>query len=155
MLAASSSVVHRDELESYLDLGTRFFTCFPVKDREIVFQKLGQTIHALVNKWKSDGSDTKNLPALQNTSLVARDGSGNFAAGTITASLNGVACLDLVKSGGAMLGPIQIPSDKTPPEQLRVGVCDIGQSIGRSQVVSISPPAYEEPDEPPPAYSVE
>lgn len=40
------------------------------------------------------------------STLVARDGSGNFAAGAITASLTGHASLDLALTGGTMSGAI-------------------------------------------------
>lgn len=40
------------------------------------------------------------------STLVARDGSGNFSAGTITASLTGHASLDLALTGGTMSGAI-------------------------------------------------
>lgn len=40
------------------------------------------------------------------STLVARDGSGNFSAGTVTASLTGHASLDLALTGGTMSGAI-------------------------------------------------
>jgi len=40
------------------------------------------------------------------STIVARDGSGNFSAGTITASLTGGASLDLPLAGGTMSGNI-------------------------------------------------
>lgn len=40
------------------------------------------------------------------STIVARDGSGNFIAGTITASLTGHASLDLALTGGTMFGAI-------------------------------------------------
>jgi hypothetical protein len=40
------------------------------------------------------------------STIVARDGSGNFSAGTVTASLTGHASLDLALTGGAMSGNI-------------------------------------------------
>lgn len=40
------------------------------------------------------------------SAIVARDGSGNFSAGTITASLTGHASLDLALTGGTMSGAI-------------------------------------------------
>lgn len=40
------------------------------------------------------------------STLVARDGSGNFSAGTVTAALTGHASLDLALSGGTMSGAI-------------------------------------------------
>lgn len=47
-----------------------------------------------------------------NTTIVKRDGSGNFAASTITASLTGHASLDLALSGGTMSGNIAMGGNK-------------------------------------------
>lgn len=41
--------------------------------------------------------------------IVARDGSGNFAAGTITASLTGAASLNVLKAGDTMTGTLAAP----------------------------------------------
>jgi hypothetical protein len=55
-----------------------------------------------------NGLPTGTGVATANTvsTLVARDGSGNFSAGTITASLTGHASLDLALTGGTMSGAI-------------------------------------------------
>jgi hypothetical protein len=55
-----------------------------------------------------NGLPTGTGVATANTAstLVARDGSGNFSAGTITASLTGHASLDLALTGGTMSGNI-------------------------------------------------
>ena len=45
------------------------------------------------------------------STIVARDGSGNFSAGPITASLTGHASLDLPLSGGTMSGSIAMGSN--------------------------------------------
>lgn len=42
------------------------------------------------------------------STIVARDGSGNFSAGTITASLTGHASLDLALTGGTLTGALTI-----------------------------------------------
>jgi hypothetical protein len=49
---------------------------------------------------------TDATDANTNSTIVARDGSGNFTAGTITASLTGHASLDLPLTGGTMSGTI-------------------------------------------------
>ncbi len=48
--------------------------------------------------------------------VVARDSSGNFIAGTITASLNGTANGNLPSNGGTLTGPLILPigSDTSP-----------------------------------------
>lgn len=45
------------------------------------------------------------------STIVKRDSSGNFSAGTITASLTGHASLDLAKTGGTMSGAINMGSN--------------------------------------------
>ncbi len=45
--------------------------------------------------------------------IVVRDGSGNFAAGTITASLTGAASLNVLKAGDTMTGTLQLPAGTT------------------------------------------
>jgi gas vesicle protein len=42
--------------------------------------------------------------------IVLRDGSGNFAAGTITASLTGAASLNVLKAGDTMTGTLTMPA---------------------------------------------
>lgn len=44
--------------------------------------------------------------------IVARDVSGNFAAGTITASLTGAASLNVLKSGDTLTGSLTFPANK-------------------------------------------
>jgi hypothetical protein len=45
--------------------------------------------------------------------IVARDGSGNFSANTITANLLGAASLNVLKAGDAMTGALQLPAGTT------------------------------------------
>ncbi|WP_315833887.1 hypothetical protein [Bradyrhizobium prioriisuperbiae] len=47
------------------------------------------------------------------STLVARDASGNFAAGTVTASLTGHASLDLALTGGTLTGALLFSADNT------------------------------------------
>ncbi len=47
------------------------------------------------------------------STIVARDGSGDFAAGTITASLTGAASLNVLKAGDTMTGALQLPAGTT------------------------------------------
>ena len=49
-------------------------------------------------------------PANTPSTIVSRDGSGNFVAGTITASLTGAASLNVLKAGDTMTGALQIPA---------------------------------------------
>ena len=45
--------------------------------------------------------------------IVKRDGSGNFSAGTITASLTGAASLNVLKAGDTMTGILTHPAGTT------------------------------------------
>ncbi len=45
--------------------------------------------------------------------IVARDANGNFAAGTIVASLTGAASLNVLKAGDTMTGTLQLPAGTT------------------------------------------
>ena len=47
------------------------------------------------------------------STIVLRDGSGNFAAGTITASLTGAASANVLKAGDTMTGTLQLPAGTT------------------------------------------
>jgi len=49
------------------------------------------------------------------STLVMRDGSGNFSAGTITASLTGAASLNVLKAGDTMTGPLVNNSNVASP----------------------------------------
>jgi hypothetical protein len=44
------------------------------------------------------------------SAIVARDGSGNFTAGTITAALTGAASSNVLKAGDTMTGNLTVPS---------------------------------------------
>jgi len=47
------------------------------------------------------------------STVVARDSSGNFSAGTITASITGHASLDLALTGGTVTGPVTFSGNDT------------------------------------------
>lgn len=57
--------------------------------------------------YESDDADTANTAS----KLVLRDASGNFAAGTITASLTGLASQNLPLAGGTLTGFLTLHSD--------------------------------------------
>jgi hypothetical protein len=74
-LNLSGSIVNADITNSTIDLTTKVTGTLP-------------------------NSNTTATSSNTNSAIVARDGSGNFSAGTITASLTGVASGNLVKSSG-------------------------------------------------------
>jgi hypothetical protein len=57
---------------------------------------------------KVSNSATTAVSTNTSSTIVARDSSGNFAAGTITASLTGLASLNLPLAGGTMTGKITL-----------------------------------------------
>jgi len=79
-------------------------------------------------------ADTASAPF----TLVARDGSGNFSAGTITASLTGAASLNLLLVGGTLSGALQIPNGSFASPSLRVGSTNTGLSNSGSDDFQIS-----------------
>ena len=60
--------------------------------------------------------------------IVARDGSGNFIAGTITAALAGAASANVLKTGDAMTGVLLLPAGTTGTPALQVGTNNVGLS---------------------------
>jgi hypothetical protein len=65
---------------------------------------------------KVSNSATTAASANTASAIVARDGSGNFTAGTITAALTGAASSNVLKAGDTMTGPLITPlgSDSVP-----------------------------------------
>lgn len=60
------------------------------------------------DKTKLDGATASNTFS----TLVLRDGTGNFSAGTITASLTGAASANVLKSGDSMSGNLDMSGNK-------------------------------------------
>ena len=59
---------------------------------------------------KVSNSATTATSANTNSAIVARDASGNFTAGTITAALTGAASSNVLKAGDTMTGNLTVPS---------------------------------------------
>ncbi|MFA6066703.1 MAG: hypothetical protein WC707_05990 [Candidatus Babeliaceae bacterium] len=59
---------------------------------------------------KVANSATTATSANTANAIVARDASGNFAAGTITASFSGAAALNVLKAGDTMTGALTLPA---------------------------------------------
>jgi hypothetical protein len=59
---------------------------------------------------KVSNSATTATSANTASAIVARDGSGNFTAGTITAALTGAASSNVLKAGDTMTGNLTVPS---------------------------------------------
>lgn len=66
------------------------------------------SVVATVNSVGGAIASSSNTPS----TIVKRDSSGNFSAGTITANLTGNASLDLPLSGGTMSGAIAMGTNK-------------------------------------------
>ena len=63
------------------------------------------------------------------STLVTRDASGNFAAGTITAALTGHSSLDLALAGGTMSGPIAMGGNAITGGGAVTGTALTGSSV--------------------------
>jgi hypothetical protein len=74
--------------------------------------------------------DSKTSATSSNTpnTIVSRDGSGNFSAGTITASLTGSASLNLLLTGGTLTGNLILPNGSSSIPSLQVGSSTVGLS---------------------------
>jgi hypothetical protein len=59
---------------------------------------------------KVSNSATTATNANTASAIVARDGSGNFTAGTITAALTGAASSNVLKAGDTMTGDLNLPN---------------------------------------------
>jgi hypothetical protein len=68
------------------------------------------------------------------SAIVARDASGNFAAGTITATLTGAASLNVLKTGDTMSGTLNLP-----PNGLVAGTNQLVVSGGNVGIGTASP----------------
>jgi len=68
--------------------------------------------------------------------IVVRDSSGNFSAGTITASLTGnvtgTASGNLPLTGGTLAGPLLLPTGSSATPSLQIGATNIGLSSALS-----------------------
>jgi hypothetical protein len=73
------------------------------------------------------------------STIVARDSSGNFSAGTITASLTGTASGNLASTGGTLTGNLTIPGGSGANPSLAVGgTSGVGISSPNSNTLSLS-----------------
>ena len=75
------------------------------------FKTILQGTHIIVTNDANDvaiSTDATNLNTA--STIVARDGSGNFSAGIITANLTGHSSLDLALTGGTLSGALTIPA---------------------------------------------
>jgi hypothetical protein len=69
--------------------------------------------------------------------IVARDSSGNFSAGTITASLTGHASLDLPLTGGTLTGTLIVPAGTAAAPSLKFsGSTNTGLSAATANILS-------------------
>ena len=68
---------------------------------------------------KVSNSATTATSANTASAIVARDVSGNFSAGTITATLTGAASLNVLKVGDTMTGALQLPAGSTAVPSLQ------------------------------------
>jgi len=93
----SAGVVHTDV---FGDLSTSLIVNNDITNGTITDAKLATITTAGKVANSATTATSSNTP----NTIVARDGSGNFAAGTITASLSGAASLNVLKAGDTMTG---------------------------------------------------
>ena len=78
---------------------------------------------------------SQNIP----NTLVLRDSSGNFSAGTITAALTGAASANVLRSGDTMTGNLTLPAGTTTTPSLKfVGSTNTGLSAEIPNKLSFS-----------------
>jgi hypothetical protein len=77
---------------------------------------------------KVSNTATTASSSLGGNTIVLRDGSNNFAAGTITATLTGAASLNVLKSGDTMTGNLILPNGSFSVPSLQVGSSTVGLS---------------------------
>ena len=70
---------------------------------------------------KVSNSATTAVSANTASAIVARDASGNFTAGTITAALTGAASSNVLKAGDTMTGPLVTPAGTGTANGIQVG----------------------------------
>ncbi len=92
---------------------------------------------------KVSNSATSATNANTANAIVSRDGSGNFNAGTITATLNGSATNNVLKAGDTMTGTLQLPAGTTAlPSLVFTGSTTAGLSASAGNL-SLSTNALE------------
>jgi hypothetical protein len=71
------------------------------------------------------------------SAIVRRDASGNFSAGTITASITGASSLNVLKTGDTMTGTLTLPAGSaTTPSLQFTGSTNTGISAGTANTLS-------------------
>jgi hypothetical protein len=90
----------------------------------------------LLLRGKVSNSATTAASANTASAIVARDASGNFTAGTITAALTGAASSNVLKAGDTMTGALVVPlASAATPSLTFTGDLDTGVfSPGANQV---------------------
>ncbi len=87
---------------------------------------------------KVANSATTATSANTANTIVARDSSGNFSAGTITASLTGSASNNVLKAGDTMTGALQLPAGTAALPSLKfTGSTTTGLSAATANTLSL------------------
>jgi gas vesicle protein len=102
------------------------------------FKSLIQGSHIVITNNANDITlATDGTSANTASTLVARDASGNFSAGTITASLTGHASLDLPLTGGTLTGTLTVPAGSAGSPSLQfTGSTNTGLSAATANTLS-------------------
>jgi hypothetical protein len=109
------------------------------------FKSLIASNHIVITNNTSDitlATDAINTNSVN--TIVARDASGNFSAGTITASLTGAASLNVLKAGDTMTGALQLPAGTAAAPSLKfTGSTTTGISAAVANTLSFDTNATE------------
>ena len=98
-------------------------------------QLLIQNLQQLCTAGKVANSATTATSLNTASTIVLRDASGNFSAGTITASLTGAASANVLKAGDTMTGTLQLPAGTTAlPSLVFTGSTTTGLSAGNGAI---------------------
>ena len=82
----------------------------------------------------ANNATSSNTPS----TIVRRDASGNFIAGTITAALTGAASLNLLLTGGTLTGPLTLPAGTIASPSLQFsGSTDLGITSSATNFLSM------------------
>lgn len=116
---------------------------------QIFRDKIGQTInlktlaagiHMIVTNNTNDITLTTDATSANTPStIVLRDGSGNFNAGIITAALTGAASQNVLKAGDTMTGALTLPAGSAANPSLQfTGSTNTGFSAATANTISCS-----------------
>ncbi len=105
------------------------FTSSLIVDADITTGTIANNkLQTLTTALLVSNSATTATSANTASAIVSRDGSGNFTASNITASITGHSSLDLALTGGTLSGNLLVPSGLASQPSLQIGTAGCGMS---------------------------